>query len=305
MKHDCRPPQPNAAIAGLPSRLRAARSRSEFIDAMNRSIRQALAEDIGTGDITSEAVFTPAQHGTAKLVAKQNGVLAGGDIFTRVFHTINPDIQCRFFYTDGQSFQHSDILAQLHGPVLSLLQAERVALNLLQRACGIATLTQDFVQAAAGRVRILDTRKTVPGLRWLDKYAVLAGGGENHRYGLYDMVLIKENHIQTAGSINQAITAVRNYHAHRPIEIEVEVTTLDELREALSMQPDRILLDNMDDNTLAQAVAITAHTVPLEASGNITLERMPALCDTGIDYVSIGALTHSVQALDLSLLLET
>lgn len=291
----------------LTRRLQAARNRPNFIQAMNDCIEHALAEDIGSGDITTESIFDDRQTASAHLLARQDGILAGLPVFLQVFIAVNPALKTEPLAEDGQVVRAGDVLARISGPVVDLLKAERVALNLLQRASGIASLTRRFVQAArqAGRMQVLDTRKTAPGLRWLDKYAVLAGGGRNHRFGLYDMALIKENHIQAAGGIVAAVQRVRDYQsqAGQQHPIEVEVTSLDELREALALRPNRILLDNMDDKMIRQAVAIAAGAVPLEASGNVTLERMPSLAATGVDCVSVGALTHSAQALDFSLLL--
>ncbi len=296
----------------LADRLRQCRESRPFQTAMDDTIDRALAEDIGPGDVTSEAIFTPEQTACAQLVAKDDGILAGLPVFLRVFAYLGiEESAMQALAADGQPVHNGQTLARISGPVIALLKAERVALNLLQRASGIATQTHRFVQAArqtgATDLRVLDTRKTAPNLRWLDKYAVLAGGGDNHRHGLYDMALIKENHIQATGGITAAVNKVRQYQQRTGISkpIEVEVTSLDELREALGLKPDRILLDNMDDATVHQAVAITAGAVPLEASGNVTLQRLPGLAKTGVDCVSIGALTHSVQALDLSLLIES
>lgn len=305
------PADKSHALDALSQRLRQARQQPAFISAMESTVDRSLSEDIGSGDVTTEAIFAPTQSATAQLVAKQTGILAGLPVFAQVFKRLNPAIEIELLNADGQPVQTGDVLARLHGPVIDLLKAERVALNLLQRASGIASLTHRFVEAArsSGRqnLRVLDTRKTAPGLRWLDKYAVLAGGGENHRHGLYDMALIKENHIRAAGGISAAVQRVRDHQRHTgtAVPIEVEVTTLEELRETLPLKPDRILLDNMNNGELAQAVALSARTVPLEASGNVTLERLPELAKTGVDCVSIGALTHSVPALDLSLLIET
>lgn len=294
----------------LRHRLQKCRDASAFQAAMEDTIKRALAEDIGPADVTAEAIFGPQDSANARLVAKQDGVLAGLPVFAQVFHHLGiADKDIEALAEDGQAVKSGQTLARISGPVTALLKAERVALNLLQRASGIATATHRFVHEAqrngAAHLRVLDTRKTAPNLRWLDKYAVLAGGGENHRFGLYDMALIKENHIRAAGGIAAAVQKVREYQKARGlcVPIEIEVTDLHELRQALALRPDRILLDNMDNEAMRQAVAITAGSVPLEASGNVTLDRLPSLAQTGVDCVSIGALTHSVQALDLSLLI--
>ncbi len=266
-------------------------------------IENALREDIGAGDLTSEAIFTSDQTCQARLIAKQDGVVAGLAVFVEAFHAVDPRVRIDCELADGARCSNRQTVCTLHGPVLSVLQGERVALNLLQRMSGIATLTRQFVDAANDRLDILDTRKTAPGLRVLDKWAVRLGGGKNHRHGLYDMALIKENHIQAAGGIRAAVDRVLAHDNHKH-PIEVEVTNLDELREALQTPVDRVMLDNMSPALMQQAVAITDGRVPLEASGNITLERIDAIAASGVQCVSIGALTHSVQALDYSLLVD-
>ena len=206
-------------------------------------------------------------------------------------------------FKDGQACKNRDVIAEISGAVISVLGAERVALNLLQRMSGIATLTNQFVQLCEGRCQVLDTRKTVPNLRVLDKWAVKLGGGTNHRTGLYDMALIKENHIKAAGGIVQAVNKVLQYDKHKH-KIEVEVTNLEELKTALTCDIDRIMLDNMDNQTMREAVKITAGKIALEASGNVNLSTIAGISKTGVDYISIGALTHSVKAMDYSLLIK-
>jgi len=264
-------------------------------------IANALLEDIQTGDLTSEAIFPADQQCEAKLIAKQAGVIAGLEVFKQTFLLFDSDLQIELLFQDGDTCNDRDMIAKISGSVLSILGAERVALNLLQRMSGIATLTHQFVKLAEGKCKILDTRKTAPNLRVLDKWAVELGGGVNHRHGLYDMAMLKENHIKAAGGITQAVNQLLKYDKHkRPIE--VEVTNLDELREALTCPVDRIMLDNMDNKTMSEAVKITADKIDLEASGNVSLETIKGISLTGVDYVSIGALTHSVKAMDYSLL---
>ena len=270
-------------------------------------IEDALHEDIQTGDLTSEAIFPRRQMCTAQLVAKQDGIVAGIEVFREAFWVLDENVEVTLNFKDGDHCKDREVIAEIKGPVLSVLGAERVALNLLQRMSGIACLTHEFVSRCQGKCKVLDTRKTVPNLRVLDKWAVLIGGGVNHRIGLYDMALIKENHIKAAGGITQAVNHILDYDNHSR-KIEVEVTNLDELREALSCPVDRIMLDNMDNETMTNAVAIrdtvaiTADKIDLEASGNVSLETIEGISKTGVDYVSIGALTHSVKAMDYSLL---
>ncbi|MCX7554900.1 carboxylating nicotinate-nucleotide diphosphorylase [Marinicella sp. S1101] len=264
-------------------------------------IASALLEDIQSGDLTSEAIFPPEQLCTAQLIAKQAGTVAGIEVFKETFLLFDSSIEVELLFADGEQCADRDVIAKINGPVLSVLGAERVALNLLQRMSGIATLTHQFVQKAQGKCKILDTRKTAPNLRVLDKWAVTLGGGVNHRHGLYDMAMLKENHIKAAGGITQAVNQLLEYDNHqRPIE--VEVTNLTELKEALDCPVDRIMLDNMDNETMAEAVKITADKIDLEASGNVNLDTIEGISLTGVDYVSIGALTHSVKAMDYSLL---
>ena len=264
-------------------------------------IASALLEDIQSGDLTSEAIFPAEQVCSAKLVAKQAGVIAGLEVFKQSFLLFDSTVKVELLFNDGERCDNRDVIAHIEGPVLSVLGAERVALNLLQRMSGIATLTHQFVSLAKGKCKILDTRKTAPNLRALDKWAVVLGGGVNHRHGLYDMAMLKENHIKAVGGITQAVNKLLEYDNHkRPIE--VEVTNLEELREALTCPVDRIMLDNMDNETMTEAVAITADKIDLEASGNVSLKTIEGISLTGVDYVSIGALTHSVKAMDYSLL---
>lgn len=293
----------------MPLPERRVRDRPDgFPDWLLRRVRTALDEDVGPGDVTTEATIPEHAGGRAVIRAKAAGVLAGVDAARATFALVDDAVTYRGL-ADGASLDPGTIVAELEGPARSLLVGERTALNFLQRLSGIATLTRRFVDAAAGtRTRILDTRKTTPGLRILEKAAVRAGGGENHRVGLYDMVLIKENHIAVAGGIEAAIERARA-HAPAGMQIEVEVRDLAELETALRLAPDRILLDNMTTGTMAEAVrrrdaSASARATKLEASGNMTLQRVPEVAATGVDYISVGSLTHSAAALDLSMLVE-
>ena len=263
------------------------------------SIRRALAEDIGSGDITTESII-PAQvimHG--QVIAKQSGRIAGLDIAQAVYQMVDSEVEFQPQVKEGAPVNNRQVLALLSGRARSLLTAERTALNFLGRMSGIATLTGQFVEAVKGtKAIILDTRKTAPGLRWLDKLAVVRGGGQNHRAGLYDMILIKDNHIDVAGSITEAVKRARA--AANGLKIEVEARTLEDVREALSLHVERILLDNMTLEEMAEAVRINAGRAKLEASGNITLETVHRIAETGVDYISTGALTHSARVFDVS-----
>lgn len=268
------------------------------------TIRQALAEDIGDGDVTTDCIVPAELVLTGRFIAKQAGVIAGLKVAAQTFALIDQTVQFTSHVTDGNTVTPGQIIAEVQGPGRALLSGERVALNFLQRMSGIATLTQQFVAAVRDMpTAILDTRKTAPGLRLLDKWAVQLGGGRNHRFGLFDMVLIKENHIAAAGSITEAVNKVRaNDPQQRPIEVEVK--NLVELAESLALNVDRVLLDNMNLEDMRRAVQLTTGRAPLEASGNMSLERVAAVASVGVDFISIGMLTHSVQALDLSLLLD-
>jgi nicotinate-nucleotide pyrophosphorylase (carboxylating) len=264
-------------------------------------IDAALREDMPEGDITSESVIPPGAVSEAVIMAKEDGVLAGLPVARRVFEKLDAGVGFTEHAQDGRSFKKSDILARLKGPTLALLKGERTALNFLQRMSGIATATRRFAEAVQGtRARILDTRKTTPGLRALEKYAVAAGGGKNHRMSLSDMVLIKDNHLRHVGSIAEAVRRARA--AVRPgVRIEVETNDIAQVREALSAGADMIMLDNMPLEAMREAVAVAGGRVPLEASGNMSLDRVRSVAATGVDYISVGALTHSVRAVDISL----
>jgi nicotinate-nucleotide pyrophosphorylase (carboxylating) len=272
--------------------------------AVETTIRRALAEDMGDGDVTTLCTIAPEARVTGRLLAKTAGVVAGLEVARAVFACVDERTRLLTRCVDGERVEARTVIAEIGGPGRAILSAERVALNFLQRLSGVATATRRFVDAVRGtRAVILDTRKTAPGLRALDKWAVRLGGGRNHRMGLYDMVLIKDNHIAAVGSITEAVARVRARDVRRR-PIEVEVTTLDELRETLPLGVDRILLDNMSCEQLRQAVRITADRVPLEASGGVTLDTVAEIAATGVDFISTGAITHSVKALDISLDLD-
>jgi len=271
---------------------------------VRRIIRRALAEDIGSGDVTSLWTLPEGLILRGRLISKAPGVVAGLEVAGKVFSSVDRRVRFRALVQDGSDVTRGTLLATVQGPGRSVLSAERVALNLLQRMSGIATLTQRFVQAVRGtRAVVLDTRKTAPGLRVLDKMAVRMGGGQNHRFGLFDMVLIKDNHIAAAGGITAAVQRVQALN-REGLQVEVEVKNLDELREALDLGVDRILLDNMDPGQMREAVALTSGRAKLEASGGIRLDNVAVVAASGVDCISVGALTHSAHALDISLDVE-
>ena len=272
--------------------------------ALDRIIENALAEDIHTGDITTLSVVKERHEARARLIAKEPLVLAGIDVAARVFHMLDPRILFTPHFRDSDMLGSGDIIAEMLGDAAMLLQGERVALNLLQRMCGVATLTARYVAAVKGTgVKVVDTRKTAPGLRGLDKYAVRSGGGANHRFGLYDGVLIKENHIAAAGGITIAVARARDFIPHT-IKIEVETETIAQVAEALACGVDIIMLDNMDVATMRAAVEMIAGRALVEASGGVNLETVREIAETGVDIISVGALTHSCRAMDISMLLE-
>jgi nicotinate-nucleotide pyrophosphorylase (carboxylating) len=265
------------------------------------AIRRALEEDIGEGDVTTLCTIPAEAHSSGRFLAKEAGVIAGVEVARQVFARLDPRLELEALFPDGSVLEAGTVFARVQGPCRALLMGERTALNFMQRMSGIATQTRRYVQAVAHtKARILDTRKTAPGLRVLDKWAVRIGGGVNHRFGLWDGVLIKDNHIAAVGSIREAVRRVREGDPQRR-PIAVEVRTLEELRETLELGVSRILLDNMSLEQLRQAVAITAGRLPLEASGNVTLDNVAQVAETGVDFISVGALTHSVRALDISL----
>jgi nicotinate-nucleotide pyrophosphorylase (carboxylating) len=272
-------------------------------DYLDRLIALALDEDLGAaGDVTSQALIPPDAEGSAELVAKEQLVLAGMDAFIRVFHMVDPDVEVEQLRRDGEEIKPKVVAARCHGRMRSLLAAERTALNLVQRAAGIATLAQQAMTSVRGsKLKVLDTRKTPPGMRVLAKEAVRMGGASNHRFGLFDGVLIKDNHIAAVGgSISEALRLAK-LHGPRLTKIEIEVTNLKQLADAIEGGADVVMLDNMDDAQIREAVKLTAGRVPLEVSGGVTLDRLPRLAKLGVDFVSMGALTHSARAMDLSL----
>lgn len=270
-------------------------------------IHLALAEDIGPGDRTGEWTVPAAARGEARIMAKQSGVVCGAFVAAAVFEAVDDALAVVVARPDGVRVEHGDPVMEVSGSLRSILAAERTALNFLGRLSGVATLTARYVAAAADtRCRVTDTRKTTPGWRALEKYAVAVGGGTNHRAGLYDMVLIKENHIRAAGGLILALEAAMPRARRAGLEVEVEVTDETELRDAISCRPDRIMLDNMSLHRLSEAVQLVRQAPSprplLEASGGVTLDTVRAVAGTGVDYVSVGALTHSAPAMDFSLL---
>jgi len=275
------------------------------IDAIKSVVDYALKEDIGNGDITTNSLIPIDLQTKATMVAKSTGVIAGLAIAEYVFRTLDKDITWKTFVNDGDKVIKGDLILEISGSYRALLTGERVALNFLQRMSGIATMTAKYVEVLNDfKTKILDTRKTVPGLRLLDKYAVMTGGGTNHRIGLYDMVLIKDNHIKIAGGITKAVLQVKK-NLPNGIKIEVETTTIEEVQEALAAGVDIIMLDNMTNSIMKESVKLIGDQAKVEASGNMTIERIKEVAATGVDFISIGALTHSVVALDISMNIES
>ena len=263
-------------------------------------IHNALKEDMPVGDITTDNLFKD-EKSVAHFIAKASGVMSGVSVAYETFKQVDPTVQFNIFLSDGSRVKKGDLIASVSGLSSSILKAERVALNFMQRMSGIASLTDLFVAQTAGtHAKILDTRKTTPNLRVLEKQAVRDGGGINHRMNLSEMVMIKDNHIQAAGSITKAVATLKN-KIQSSIKMEVEVESIEQLKEALKTQTDIIMLDNMSCSMMAECVKITAHQKLLEASGNMTLERIKDVALTGVDYISVGALTHSYDSLDISL----
>jgi nicotinate-nucleotide pyrophosphorylase (carboxylating) len=268
-------------------------------------IESALLEDIGMGDITTESLVPAYLVGHGEILVKQDGIIAGMDIAEAVFHIVDPRIAFHISSADGSFVKSGSIAGSVDGPFGGILKGERTVLNILQRMSGIATLTRMYVDAVKGtNVKIMDTRKTAPGLRLLDKLAVKIGGGENHRFGLDDMVLIKDNHIAAVGGIGAAIEHCMAYLREKNLNLKTEIETknLTEVKEALKHRGiDRIMLDNFSIDEMKKAVSLVNHSVEVEASGNVTLDKVRLIAETGVDYISIGALTHSPRAMDISL----
>jgi nicotinate-nucleotide pyrophosphorylase (carboxylating) len=271
---------------------------------LKKLIETALGEDLGWGDVTTSSALTGSEKGKAVIMAKDDMIVAGLEVFSAVFHCVDPSLVLQKIKNDGDLAIKGEIIAEIRGNLGHILRAERVGLNILQRLCGIATETGRYVTAVKDtRARIVDTRKTLPGFRVLDKYAVTVGGGHNHRFGLSDGILIKDNHIDAAGGITEAVSRCRR-KAHHLLKIEVECRNLDEVKEALACGADVLMLDNMSVSQMKEAVALANGKVPLEASGNVNHETVRDIAATGVDFISVGAITHSVKAADISLLIE-
>ena len=300
-KEDARAPEPSRAGEPQPP----GEARPGWEEEVEVLIRAALAEDVGPGDWTTLWTVDPGARGTAEIVAKGEVVVAGVDVAVEVFKRVDPDVTASVLVRDGQAVKPGGVILRLEGPLRGILTGERTALNFLGRLSGVATLTRRFVNAVGGiGAEIQDTRKTTPGWRVLEKEAVRAGGGANHRMGLYDMVLVKDNHLAAAGGVRAAVERVRRENRDG-LPVEVEVRTLEEMEEVLALGVERILLDNMEPETMAEAVrrirALGLRRPMVEASGNVTLESVRRVAETGVDIISVGALTHSAPVADLSL----
>ncbi len=271
---------------------------------LKRLIRAALDEDIGSGDLTTTAVLTGDETGVAQAISKEEIIVAGVDVFREVFHILDPSLSVEIYFHDGTPARRRDVLARVSGSMKSILLSERVALNFFQRMCGIATITNRYVEEVKDTgVRILDTRKTTPTLRALEKYAVKTGGGCNHRFGLYDGVMIKDNHITAAGGISNAVKRVVGT-IPPTVKIEVEARNIQEVEDALASGADIIMLDNMGTGEMKKAVSFINGRALVEASGNVTLSNVGEIAKTGVDFISVGTLTHSSPASDISLLFK-
>lgn len=280
----------------------------KITDEVEALIDLALKEDLGeNGDVTSNFILNSDKKGQASIIAKQAGIIAGLPIAERVFQKVNPALAVQNRVEEGAKVEPSEEVVRISGPLGDILTAERTALNFLQRLSGIATLTAEYVRKAGRtQAKILDTRKTTPGFRMLEKYAVRKGGGQNHRFGLYDMVLIKENHIAAAGGVTKAVQKIRAKMQNKNLglQIEIEVRSLTEVEQALHLKVDRLMLDNMSLDEIREAVELVNDKVELEVSGGVNLATVRAIAETGVDYISVGALTHSAPAFDLSLLVK-
>ncbi len=276
------------------------KTRDELIDDL---ITLAFDEDIGDGDHTTLSTIPADETGRQHLLIKQPGILAGVEIARKVFEKFDPSLKMTVFIKDGETVKPGDIAFVVEGPVRSLLQTERTMLNIMQRMSGIATTTHEYQSRLAGlKTKVLDTRKTTPGMRMLEKEAVKIGGGENHRIGLFDMILIKDNHVDFAGGIPQAVKAAKDYckSTGRDLKIEVEVRNTEEINQALEAGVDRIMLDNFTPERTKEAVELIAGRTEIESSGGITIDTLRQYGEAGVDYISVGALTHSVKGLDMS-----
>lgn len=276
----------------------------QYENLITKLLDLGIEEDINTGDITTESIIPATMNAVATMTAKQEGVISGLDIVRMVYERFQQDIVFTPYFKDGDAVKKGDVILKVEASYPTLLRGERLSLNIFQRMCGIATETAKYVrELTSTHTELLDTRKTAPGLRVLDKMAVKHGGGTNHRMGLYDMAMIKDNHIKMAGGITKAVEQVRSKIAPE-IKIEVETTNLDEVREAIAAGADIIMLDNMDNATMTEAVAIIKAanpTIKTEASGNMNIPRLKEVAATGVDYISVGALTHTVKAMDISM----
>ncbi|MBQ8437473.1 MAG: carboxylating nicotinate-nucleotide diphosphorylase [Alistipes sp.] len=276
----------------------------QYENLITKLLDLGIEEDINTGDITTESIIPATMNAVATMTAKQEGVISGLDIVRMVYERFQQDIVFTPYFKDGDAVKKGDVILKVEASYPTLLRGERLSLNIFQRMCGIATETAKYVRELdSTHTELLDTRKTAPGLRVLDKMAVKHGGGTNHRMGLYDMAMIKDNHIKMAGGITKAVEQVRSKIAPE-IKIEVETTNLDEVREAIAAGADIIMLDNMDNATMTEAVAIIKAanpTIKTEASGNMNIPRLKEVAATGVDYISVGALTHTVKAMDISM----
>lgn len=272
---------------------------------LDHVIEKALEEDIGSGDITTEVVLPEARYAEARIISRESGILSGMDIAERVFNKVDPTLKMERFLIDGDALETGTVICELKGNGKSILKGERTALNFLAQCSGIATLTSRFVEAVSGTAaKILDTRKTTPLLREMEKYSVRIGGGYNHRFGLYDMILIKENHIKWVGDLDEALSNCINEigGTRKFVRVEVEVKDLDELKKVLKYRIDRIMMDNMDVEDVKRGIEMVRRRAEVEISGGITLKNVRDYAETGADYISVGALTHSSRFLDLTLI---
>ena len=276
----------------------------QYENLIKKLIDLGIEEDINTGDVTTDSIIPATMNAVATMTAKQEGVISGLEIVKMVYDYFQKDVVFTAYFNDGDSVKKGDVILKIEATYPTLLRGERLSLNIFQRMCGIATETARYVKELVGtNTELLDTRKTAPGLRVLDKMAVKHGGGTNHRMGLYDMAMIKDNHIKMAGGITKAVEQVRA-NITPDIKIEVETTNLDEVREAIAANADIIMLDNMDNATMTEAVAIIKAAdkgIKTEASGNMNIPRLKEVAATGVDFISVGALTHTVKAMDISM----